>query len=513
MGWNWVIFSDALTSPLLLRAAWTTVWVAVVAQVIGTVIGILVAPTMLSPRALVRAPAQGYRWLFQGTPLLVQILAFFAVLPQLGVPLGIVASGLLALGLNEGARMAEIVRAGLMSVDEGQREAALSLGLKRWQIFVLVVLPQAVKVIIPPLGNNFNYMLKATSLLAAISFAELLRTSQQMAQFTTRPLEVYSAATIYYLLMTSAWDAIQRRLERWADAAKAARGNQLWDRRPGQRALEPAVETFLSRTLGSGAAGAAGAARALVETRGLRKRFGMHDALAGVDFAVAQGEVVAIIGPSGCGKTTLLRCLNALATPDRGAIVVGGETIGMRRGDGGGLAPLPTRTVDRQRREIGFVFQRFHLFRHLTALENVALAPRLVLGKSRRDARALARELLARVGLDDKADAYPNRLSGGQQQRVAIARALAMKPRLMLFDEPTSALDPETVHEVLDVIRALVRNGMTIVMVTHEMGFAREVADRIVFMSNGDIVDQAPTEAFFATGRDPRTEEFLAKLL
>ena len=514
MGWNWAIFFDALSSPLLLRAAWTTVWVAVVAQVIGTIIGILVAPTLLSRHALIRAPAQGYRWLFQGTPLLIQILAFFAVLPQLGLTLGIVTSGLLALGLNEGARMAEIARAGLMSVDVGQREAALSLGLKRWQIFVFVVLPQAVKVIIPPLGNNFNYMLKATSLLAAISFAELLRTSQQMAQFTTRPLEVYSAATIYYLAMTSIWDAVQRRLERWADAAGAERGRALWQRRRGQPAIEPAVETFLDRTVG---ASVGGAARALVETCGLRKRFGTHTALAGIDFAVAPGEVVAIIGPSGCGKTTLLRCLNALATPDRGAIVIGGEAVGMRPGrrggKRGGLVPLPTRAMDRQRREIGFVFQRFHLFRHLTALDNVALAPRLVLRKSRGEARALGRALLAQVGLDNKADAYPNQLSGGQQQRVAIARALAMKPRLMLFDEPTSALDPETVHEVLDVIRGLVRDGMTIVMVTHEMGFAREVADRIVFMSDGDIVDQAPTEAFFAIGRDPRTEEFLAKLL
>ena len=510
MGWHWDVFFDAVSSPLLLRAAWTTVWVAVVAQTIGTVIGVLVAPTMLSTSALVRAPGWGYRWLFQGTPLLVQILAFFAVLPQLGLPLGIVASGLLALGLNEGARMAEIVRAGLMSVDAGQREAARSLGLKRWQIFVLVVLPQAVKVIIPPLGNNFNYMLKATSLLAAISFAELLRMSQQMAQFTTRPLEVYSAATVYYLLMTSVWDTVQRRLERWADAERAELGQRLWPRRRGQPKLEPPVETFLARTVG---ARAAGAARALVETCRVRKRFGAHVALEGVDFAVAPGEVVAIIGPSGCGKTTLLRCLNALAAPESGAVVVGGEALGMRAGRRGGLVPIPTRAMDRQRREIGFVFQRFHLFRHLTALENVALAPRLVQRKPRAEAREEARALLARVGLADKAGSFAHQLSGGQQQRVAIARALAMKPRLMLFDEPTSALDPETVQEVLDVIRALVRDGMTLVIVTHELDFAREVADRIVFMSEGRIVDQAPTEAFFTSGRDPRTEAFLDKLI
>jgi len=223
--------------------------------------------------------------------------------------------------------------------------------------------------------------------------------------------------------------------------------------------------------------------------------------------------VIAIIGPSGCGKTTLLRCLHALTVPDRGVVVMDGEPIGMRAGPRGGLEPIPTRAMNRQRREIGFVFQRFHLFQHLTALDNVALAPRVVAGRAGSQARALARERLARVGLSDKADAYPNQLSGGQQQRVAIARALAMKPRLMLLDEPTSALDPETVYEVLEAIRALVSEGMTMLMVTHELGFAREVADRIVFMSEGRIVDEAPTEAFFATAREPRTREFLAKLL
>ena len=169
--------------------------------------------------------------------------------------------------------------------------------------------------------------------------------------------------------------------------------------------------------------------------------------------------------------------------------------------------------MNRQRKEIGFVFQRFHLFRHLTALNNVSLALRLVLGLSRPQAEERARELLSKVGLQDKAHAYPHNLSGGQQQRVAIARALAMKPRLMLFDEPTSALDPETVHEVLDVIRALVEEGMTIVLVTHEIGFAREIADRFVFMSDGRIIDEASTDDFFKRDRDPRIREFLDKLV
>ena len=510
MGWEWSFFFDALTSWQMVRASWTTIWVAVVAQTIGTVIGVCVAPTMLSPNALVRAPALGYRWLFQGTPLLVQILAFFAVLPQLGVPLGIVASGLLALGINEGARMTEIVRAGLISVDSGQRDAACSLGFNRWQIFILVVLPQAVKVIIPPLGNNFNYMLKATSLLAAISFAELLRVSQQMAQFTTRPLEIYSAASIYYLAMTSVWDTAQRRLEAWSSPTREKPGQQLWQRRIRHAVLKPDLREFVAHATSPGDPSTE---PALVETHGLRKQFDTHAALDGVNFSVQPGQVVAIVGPSGCGKTTLLRCLNSLAVPDGGAVAIGGEIVGASPDDGGGLTPISTREMDLQRREIGFVFQRFHLFRHLTALGNVSLALRLVLGLSRRQANARAFELLSKVGLGEKTDSYPHHLSGGQQQRVAIARALAMEPRLMLFDEPTSALDPETVHEVLDVIRTLVKDGMTIVLVTHEIGFAREIADRFVFMADGRIVEQASTQEFFEERRDARTREFLDKLV
>ncbi|MCY4463848.1 MAG: amino acid ABC transporter permease/ATP-binding protein [Albidovulum sp.] len=510
MSWGWSYFFDALTSQQMLRAAWTTIWVAVVAQAMGTLIGILVAPTMLSSNPLVRAPGWGYRWLFQGTPLLVQILAFFAVVPQLGIPLGIVASGLLALGLNEGARMAEIVRAGLLSVDSGQRDAAQSLGMPRWQVFFLIVLPQAVKVIIPPLGNNFNYMLKATSLLAAISFAELLRVSQQIAQFTTRPLEVYSAAAIYYLAMTSGWDAIQRHLEKWSSPTRQRPGQQLWPRRVRRAETSLELREFAERL---SARKPRATQAAILETCGLRKKFGDHAALDGIDFSVRPGEVVAIIGPSGCGKTTFLRCLNGLVVPDGGAVAVAGEIVGSRLDGAGGLSPVSTRIMNSQRQEIGFVFQRFHLFRHLTARRNISLALRLVRRLSRERADAQAIELLEKVGLAEKANAYPHQLSGGQQQRVAIARALAMKPNLMLFDEPTSALDPETVIDILDVIRRLVRDGMTIILVTHEIGFAREIADRFVFMSGGRIVEQAPTEEFFNRSRDERTQEFLEKLI
>lgn len=222
VNWSWDVVGMVAASPLLPMAAWTTIWVAVVAQTVGTLLGLVFAPMSLAASPLPRTIAGIYAWLFRGTPLLVQILFFYAVLPQLGLKLGVIETGLLALGLNEGARMAEIVRAGLLSVDHGQREAARSLGLSEWQTFWLVVLPQAVRVIIPPLGNNFNYMLKATSLLAVISFAELLRVSQQLAQATTRPLEVYSVAAVYYLAMTSAWDRVQRAIERRTQIGRSA---------------------------------------------------------------------------------------------------------------------------------------------------------------------------------------------------------------------------------------------------------------------------------------------------
>jgi polar amino acid transport system permease protein len=211
--WDRALVGRLLFSPLLAQAAWTTAWVAVVAQTIGTVLGFVFGPMQLMRSPFPRIVAGVYSWIFRGTPLLVQILFFYAVLPQLGFRLGVLESGLVALGVNEGARMAEIVRSGIISVDSGQSEAARSLGMSSLQAFRLVVLPQALRVIIPPLGNNFNYMLKATSLLAVISVAELLRSSQQIAQSTTRPLEVYSVAGLYYLLMTTVWSIIQHFLE------------------------------------------------------------------------------------------------------------------------------------------------------------------------------------------------------------------------------------------------------------------------------------------------------------
>ncbi|TWP51675.1 amino acid ABC transporter ATP-binding protein [Lentzea tibetensis] len=250
---------------------------------------------------------------------------------------------------------------------------------------------------------------------------------------------------------------------------------------------------------------------ALVEAVGVRKSFGHTEVLKGVDLAVDRGEVVCLLGPSGAGKSTFLRCVNHLETIDAGRIWVDGVPVGFRQAHGK-LYELREREVARQRRDIGMVFQRFNLFPHRTALENVTEGPVRVLGLDRAAARADAMALLDRVGLSDKALSYPRQLSGGQQQRVAIARALAMEPKLMLFDEPTSALDPELVGEVLDVMVGLARDGMTMIVVTHEIGFARSVADQVAFMVDGAVVETGPPSQVLDNPQQPRTQQFLAKV-
>jgi polar amino acid transport system ATP-binding protein len=250
----------------------------------------------------------------------------------------------------------------------------------------------------------------------------------------------------------------------------------------------------------------------MVRAQSVRKRYRRAEVLKGVDLEVPAGDVLCLIGPSGSGKSTFLRCVNHLEQIDGGRLYVDGELIGYHeRGDD--LYEMRERDVCRQRAAIGMVFQRFNLFPHLTALENVIEAPLRVRGESRSSATERGHALLARVGLRDKADAYPSRLSGGQQQRVAIARALAMQPKLMLFDEPTSALDPELVGEVLDVMRGLAEDGMTMIVVTHEMAFARDAGDAVAFMDDGMIVESGAPRELFAHPRHDRTRAFLSRLL
>ena len=239
----------------------------------------------------------------------------------------------------------------------------------------------------------------------------------------------------------------------------------------------------------------------MIDIKNLHKSFGEHEVLKGIDLHINPQEVVVIIGPSGSGKSTLLRCMNLLEEPTSGSVVVDGIDL---TGDS---------DINKAREEIGMVFQRFNLFPHMTVLQNITLAPIKVRNMAKDEAEKIARELLERVGLADKADAYPPQLSGGQQQRVAIARALAMRPKVMLFDEPTSALDPEMVNEVLDVMKSLANEGMTMAVVTHEMGFAREVGDRLLFVDGGNIIKQGAPKDVFENPKEERTKLFLSKVL
>ena len=250
----------------------------------------------------------------------------------------------------------------------------------------------------------------------------------------------------------------------------------------------------------------------MVRAESVHKSYGRLEVLRGIDLEVAPREVMCIVGPSGSGKSTFLRCINHLEKIDAGRLSVDGQLVGYRE-HGGKIYELPEREICRKRAEIGMVFQRFNLFPHMTALENIVEAPVRVKGEPERTAVDRGKALLARVGLADKVDVYPNQLSGGQQQRVAIARALAMQPKLMLFDEPTSALDPELVGDVLDVMRGLAQDGMTMVVVTHEMGFAREVGDALVFMDGGVIVESGAPREVLANPQHERTKSFLSKVL
>jgi polar amino acid transport system permease protein len=386
------------------------------------------------------------------------------------------------------------------------------------------------RAILPAIGNDTIAVLKGTSLASVIAVNELTLRSQQIVAQNFKFFTVFAAAGIIYLVITSIIALVQLVLER--------RFNIELERQPGQSSALGRMFGFglFDGLLRSGRSVAAVAAEpsssvlatvlpttsspplrsnspragqeSFVVLRDVRKAYGHREVLRGVDFTVGRGEVVTIMGSSGSGKSTLLRLINHLEPLDRGEITLDGQHVGYERVNG---ELRQARNVARSRAEarIGMVFQHFNLFEHLTARENIMEAPIHVYGESPDAARARADELLRSVGLARHADHLPHRLSGGQQQRVAIARALAISPRLMLFDEPTSALDPELVSEVLAVIRRLAEGGMTMIVVTHEVRFAREVADRIVFMDEGRILEAGPPGDVLDHPREPRTQQFL----
>ena len=452
----------------LLRGLGNTLLITALAVILGIVLGFLVAIVRSTHDKhgglkILNVICKVYLTIWRGTPTMVQLLImYYIILVALDNKILV---AVIAFGLNSAAYVAEIVRSGIMSVDEGQFEAGRSLGLNYGQTMRLIILPQAFKNVLPALANEFITLLKETSISGYIAIPDLTKGGDIIRSQTYDAfLPLFGVAVIYLVLVM---------------ILTAEYTN--WKRGCGQMSDNKNV---------------------LIEVRDLCKSFDHVNVLNGISTTISQGEVVAIIGPSGCGKSTFLRSMNLLEKPTSGSILFEGTDITDSSVD-----------INKMRQKIGMVFQQFNLFPNHTVKGNIMLAPVQTGLMTKEEASKRADELLVRVGLSDKADVYPAMLSGGQKQRIAIARALAMNPDVMLFDEPTSALDPEMVGEVLEIMKELARDGMTMVVVTHEMGFAREVASRVMFINEGQIQEENTPKEFFSHPENPRLCEFLSKVL
>ncbi len=513
-------FLSYVVSPFLLRGALLAIEISVLAMAIGLVLGLGLALMRLSRHAAVRGPAWCYIWFVRGTPLLLQLVFIYDVLPAIGIKLDTFTTAVIGFSLNEAAFGAEIIRGGVLSVSRNQGIAAAALGMPPLLTLRRIVLPQAMRAILPGIGNQAISMIKGTSIASVIFVNELTFRAEQIVGQNFRFFTVFAAAAVIYLAMTSFIALGQIAAERRFDFLRE-RGNGTggwlaafgWRRAPptpeaasdlrAQPERLPALIGEICREIVGG-----DASRPMIVCRNVQKSYGEREVLKSIDLTVNRGEVVVIMGPSGSGKSTLLRLVNHLEPVDWGEITIDGKHVGYERVPGG-FRPVRKLAQARAEARIGMVFQQFNLFEHLTALENLIEAPIRVYRREPKEARAIALRLLAGVGLAGHVGHLPHRLSGGQQQRVAIARALAISPRVMLFDEPTSALDPELVGEVLGVIRGLAEAGMTMIIVTHEVRFARDVADRIVFIDDGIIVEEGTPKQVLDQPAQERTRRFL----
>jgi polar amino acid transport system ATP-binding protein/polar amino acid transport system permease protein len=522
LGWRSSLIPEPLmevltyaSSSFLLDGALTAVEIAALAMVGGVMLGLVLALMRLSTLPPLHGTAWLYIWFIRGTPLILQLVFLYDALPVVGIKLDSFTTAVVGFMLNEAAFSAEIIRGGILSVDRRQSLAAASFGMGPFLTLRRIILPQAMRAILPGMANQTISMIKGTSIASVIFVNELTFRAQQIVGQNFKFFTVFAAAGIIYLILTSGVAVAQFYLEKFysLEASKKTPAKAI---PPGAVAAEsgsgvPAPSpTAWMDSLQASRTESSAPDQPFVICRNVQKSYGDKEILRGIDLFVQRGEVVVLMGPSGSGKSTLLRLVNHLEPLDWGEITVDGKYVGYQKNQiGDGLKP--TRNVAKARADarIGMVFQHFNLFDHLTALENIMEAPIHVYGEATERIRALALNLLRMVGLANHADHLPHRLSGGQQQRVAIARALAISPRLMLFDEPTSALDPELVGEVLAVIRRLAEAGMTMIVVTHEVRFAREVADRVVFMDEGHIVEQGPPEDVLDRPKHERTQRFL----
>jgi polar amino acid transport system permease protein len=504
-----------LTLPYLWQGAVMTVEIAGASLVGALVLGAILAEIRIAPLAPLRALAGGYIWLIRGTPLLLQLLFLFDVLPAVGIVLAPIPTAIIGFTINESAFFAEIIRGGILSVDRNQTLAAHALGMSPRVTRRRVVMPLALRAILPSLGNEFINLIKGTSLASVISVSELTQRSQFLSSQTFVFFPIFFASGVMYLVLTSGVALGQSLLERRMslERVRKARRDSRRFRRSPSAALVPGAQAdgpILGELVGPEPPAAAAHQPVLI-CDGVGKSYGDRMVLDGLDLTMHRGEVVAVLGASGSGKSTLLRLINHLESLDSGAITVNGRHIGYTP-SGAAERSASRLATARAEARIGMVFQQFNLFPHLTVLENIRVAPVFVYGQDPSDVTQQARALLAEVGLADHAEKMPHQLSGGQQQRVAIARAMATHPKLMLFDEPTSALDPEKVGEVLAVMRRLAAGGMTMLVVTHEIRFARDVADRVIFIENGKVVEQGTPREILESPQQPETKRFLQSL-
>ncbi|GAB2551050.1 hypothetical protein GCM10027033_04900 [Leucobacter ruminantium] len=503
---DWPYFFSLFAVPDFWSAALTVLVLSALAWGISTVLGMAVALGRQSRFAWLRAVLGAYVWFFRSLPLLVLLIFVYnapQVIPELRAIVGSpFMAGLLALVLSETAYISEIHRGGLKSVAGGQGEAGRALGIPWGGVQRLIVIPQAFRVALPALGNELVTIIKLTSLVSAISLTEILLVGQRIYTQNFKVLETLLAVGIFYVMLVTVFDQALRLLERRLDVNRRGKRAKLGTATSNIDVLPPAPKR--ERTPHEG--------EQVLQVRELRKSYGETEVLKGIDLDVHRGEVIAIIGPSGSGKTTLIRTLNAMEPINSGDVLFHGKPVGYARDASGAKKPVSDRVVAATRAEVGMVFQQFNLFPHKTVIENVTFAPDYLRTASRAEIRERAMALLAKVGMDAHAEKYPHQLSGGQQQRVAIARALAMEPEALLFDEPTSALDPELVDEVLRVMTELAAEGLTMVVVTHEMRFAREVADWVVFMDQGVVVEEGPAEQVFDRPEHDRTRRFLKRV-
>ena len=493
---DWNAMAEVLPTMITVGLKNTLV-LAASSTILGVVLGMILAIMGISRSRWLRIPSRIYTDVFRGLPAIVTILLIGQGFARLGrelfgpspYPLGIMALSLIA-----GAYIGEIFRSGIQSVDRGQLEACRALSMSYGQGMRLIIVPQGVRRVLPALVNQFIGNVKDSSLVYFLgllaSEREIFRVGQDQAVVTGN-LSPLLLAGVFYLIVTVPLTHTVNFID-----ARLRTGKQ----RPASTSgLEEVSELESAKETPTETDRAAFKGGSLVVSN-LHMAYGDFDVLKGVELSVKQGSVTCIIGPSGSGKSTLLRCMNRLVEMKGGDLLLDGESI---------LTMKP----EQLRRRVGMVFQHFNLFPDHTALENVMLSLTKIKGLSKAEAESIAKARLADVGLSSRQHHLPSGLSGGQQQRVAIARALAMEPEVILFDEVTSALDPELVKGVLNLMADLGKQGMTMVVVTHEMGFARRVADQVVFMDEGRVVETGTPEAIFDHPQNPRLQRFLAEVL